>query len=126
MAASFFSEGFFQQVGLHAQVRKHALQLAVVILQALHLADHRRIHAVKLRPPLIEGRCAHAVFLAKLSNRHAAFLPQYREDLWLAKFRHLHQNLLSHLAKKILRPQPLSFGKDYRMTACAPRLGIAS
>ena len=62
-------------------------------------------------------RCrAHAMLSAKLSNRHAALgLAQDRKDLGFAKSRHLHQILLSHLAEKILRPHPLSFGEDYPM-----------
>ncbi|MFW2544935.1 hypothetical protein ACN2XU_20060 [Primorskyibacter sp. 2E107] len=53
---------------------------------------------------------------AQLGNRHAAFsLTQDRKDLWFAKSRHLHQNLLRYLAEKSLRPHPLSFGEDYHM-----------
>ena len=52
MARSLFSKGFLQQIGLHAQIREHALQPAVLVLEALHLADHGRIHAAILRPPL--------------------------------------------------------------------------
>jgi hypothetical protein len=58
----------------------------------------------------------HAVFPAKLGHRHAAFgLAQDRKDLGFAISRHLHLNLLVYLAEKILLPQPLTFGGDYRL-----------
>jgi hypothetical protein len=87
---------------------------AVLVLQALHLADHGRIHAAILRAPLIEGRRAHAMLAAQLSHRHTSLgLAQDRKDLGFVESRHLHQIILSHLAEKILHPHPLSFGEDY-------------
>ena len=54
------------------------------------------------------------MFTAKLGNRHTAFgLAQDRKDLRFGVSRHLHLNLLMHLAEKILPPQPLTFGGDY-------------
>ena len=46
-------------------------------------------------------------------------LAQYRKDLGFAVSCHLHLNFLVHLAEKILRPQPLTFGGDY---PASPRL----
>jgi hypothetical protein len=64
------------------------------------------------------------VFPAKLGHRHAAFgLAQDRKDLGFAISRHLHLNLLVYLAEKILLPQPLTFGGDYRCTANAEIFG---
>jgi hypothetical protein len=40
-------------------------------------------------------------------------LAQDRKDLGFAVSRHLHLNLLMHLAEKILLMQPLTFGGDY-------------
>ena len=66
---------------------------------------------------------------AKLRHRHTAFgLPQDREDLFIGAYAApsgatvpsssvyllvFIQNLLVHLAKKILLMQPLTFGGDY-------------
>jgi hypothetical protein len=44
-------------------------------------------------------------------------LAKDRKDLGFAISRHLHLNLLVHLAEKILLPQPLTFGGDYHATA---------
>jgi hypothetical protein len=55
---------------------------------------------------------------AKLSHRHTALsLAQDRKNLGFAISGHLHLNLLVHLAEKILLPQPLTFGGDYRIKA---------
>lgn len=55
------------------------------------------------------------MFAAQLSHRHAAFaMAQDRKELGFAKSRQLHQNLISHLAAKILRPHPFNFRDDYR------------
>ncbi len=71
MADLLFSKGFLQQLGLHAHLGEHLLQPAVPFagktiprivfwpgsnLKRLHLADHRRVHASILRPPLVERR----------------------------------------------------------------------
>src|SRR5690606_29445871 len=58
MAASFFSESFLQQVGLHAQVGIHPLQSSVLFLQSLHLAHHRGIHTAILRTPFNGMDCS--------------------------------------------------------------------
>jgi hypothetical protein len=117
MALSLFSKGFLQQIRLHARIRKHALQPRVLILQALHLADHGRIHAAILRALLVERRRAHAMLAAQISHRHTSLgLAQDRKDLGFVKSRHLHQILLSHLAEKILHPHPLKIWGDYRQT----------
>ena len=71
MADLFFSERLLEKLILHAELRKHLLQPAVFIIHRLHLGNHRGIHAAILRAPLIKGRAAHAVFPAKLRNRHA-------------------------------------------------------
>jgi len=77
----------------------------------VNLADHGRIHAAILCPPFIERRIAHAVRAAQLGHRHTAFsLAQDRKDLGFAISGHLRQNLLMHLAEKILLMQPLTFG----------------
>ena len=48
---------------------------------------------------------------AQLRDRHTTFaLAQNCKNLGVAISRHLHQNLLRYLAKKILLPHPLSFG----------------
>jgi hypothetical protein len=55
------------------------------------------------------------MFTAQFSHRNTAFgLAQDRKDLGFAVSGHLHLNLLVHLAEKILLPQPLTFGWDYR------------
>jgi hypothetical protein len=114
MADLLFSQRFLQQIVLHAQVRKHSLQPAVLFLNGLHLADHGRIHAAILCSPFVERRIAHAMFTAKLGHRHTTFsLSQDRKDLGFAISGHLHLNLLVYLAEKILLPQPLNFGGDY-------------
>ncbi|MGB3315005.1 MAG: hypothetical protein WBB85_11375 [Albidovulum sp.] len=62
----------------------------------------------------------HAMFAAKFGHRHAASaLAQDRKDLRLVKPRHLHENLLWHLAEEILRSHPISFGEGYRGTGQA-------
>jgi hypothetical protein len=43
MADLLFSERLFEQIRLHAEVRDHALQASVVVLERLHLADHGRV-----------------------------------------------------------------------------------
>ena len=43
MALLLFSKGFLQQISLHAEVRIHPLQPAVLFLHSFHLADHGRI-----------------------------------------------------------------------------------
>ena len=54
------------------------------------------------------------MFPAKLGHRHTALsFAQDRKDLGFAVSRHLHLNLLMHLAEKTLLPQPLTFGGDY-------------
>lgn len=72
MADLFFSERLLQKLILHAELRKHLLQPAVFIIHRLHLGNHRGIHAAILRAPLVKARAAHAMFPAKLQNRHAA------------------------------------------------------
>ncbi|ASY72478.1 Mobile element protein (plasmid) [Sinorhizobium fredii CCBAU 83666] len=58
------------------------------------------------------------MFAAQVGNRHPALrLAQYRHDLGFAKSALLHQNLLEHLAEKILLLKPLIRGEDY------PRIG---
>jgi hypothetical protein len=58
-----------QQIGLHFQIRKHALQQVFVILHALRLPDLRCIHPATLRAPLKE----HAMLKAHFGNRHVTF-----------------------------------------------------
>lgn len=91
MAASFFSKGFLEQIRRHAQVRIHPLQSTVLLLDGLHLTDHRRIHPAILRPPFLERHVVHAMLAAQLGHRHAAFgLPQDREGLRLGVSACLH------------------------------------
>ncbi len=53
------------------------------------------------------------MFTPKLAHRHAALgLEQDRKDLRFTVSRHLHLNLLMHLAEKILLSQPLTLGGD--------------
>src|SRR5690606_38057417 len=114
MAASFFSESFLQQVGLHAQVGIHPLQSSVLFLQSLHLAHHRGIHTAILRTPFVKTGSADAMLPAQLRHRNSAFrLAQHGHDLGFAKSALLHQNLLEHLAEKILLLNPLIRGEDY-------------
>src|SRR5690606_26241889 len=114
MAASFFSESFLQQVGLHAQVGIHPLQSSVLFLQSLHLAHHRGIHTAILRTPFVKTGSADAMLPAQLRHRNSAFrLAQHGHDLGFAKSALLHQNLLEHLAEKILLLNPLMRGEDY-------------
>ena len=126
MADLLFSKSFLEQIRLHAQVRIHPLQPAVLIFHGFHLADQRRIHPAILRPPFVERRVAHAVLAAQLGHRHTAFsLPQDRDDLFIGAYaapsgatvpsssvylRVFIQNLPIHLAEKILLLQPLTFG----------------
>src|SRR5690606_8017600 len=115
MAPSFFSESFLQQVGLHAQVGIHPLQSSVLFLQSLHLAHHRGIHTAILRTPFVKTGSADAMLPAQLRHRNSAFrLAQHGHDLGFAKSALLHQNLLEHLAEKILLLNPLIRGEDYR------------
>jgi len=82
MAGLLFSKGFLQQLGLHAYFSEHLLQLPVLVLKRLHLADHRRVHPAIFRLPFVERRIAHAMLAAQLGRRHAAFgLTQDRKDL---------------------------------------------
>ena len=129
MARSLFSKSFLQKIGLHAEVRINPLQPTVLVLDGLHLADQRRIHAAILRTPLVERRIAHAMLAAQLGHRNTAFgLPQDREDLFIGAYAApsgatvpsssvyllvFIQNLLVHLAEKTLLMQPLTFGGDY-------------
>ena len=84
--------------------------------ERLGLRDHRCVHPAILRPPFAKRSRAHAMVTANLGHRHAALgLAQDRRDLRFAVSRHLHLNLLMHLAEKILLPQPLIFGGDYRV-----------
>ncbi len=71
MAAAFFA-GIFKHVRLHVQVRPGRLQPTVPILHGLHLADQRRIHAARFRPPLLKCRVAHAVPAPRPALPHAA------------------------------------------------------
>src|SRR5690606_34224288 len=122
MAASFFSESFLQQVGLHAQVGIHPLQSSVLFLQSLHLAHHRGIHTAILRTPFVKTGSADAMLPAQLRHRNSAFrLAQHGHDLGFAKSALLHQNLLEHLAEKILLLNPLIRGEDYQMATAAKR-----
>ena len=53
-------------------------------------------------------------FAAKLGHQYTTFcLAQDRKDLGFAISRHLHLNLLVHLAEKTLLLQPLTLGGDY-------------
>ena len=80
---------------------------------------------------------------AQLGHRHTAFgLPQDREDLFIGAYAApsgatvpsssvyllvFIQNLLVHLAKKILLMQPLTFGGDYHFAGVQVRfLGVQS
>src|SRR5690606_17429779 len=119
MAASFFPESFLQQVGLHAQVGIHPLQSSVLFLQSLHLAHHRGIHTAILRTPFVKTGSADAMLPAQLRHRNSAFrLAQHGHDLGFAKSALLHQNLLEHLAEKILLLNPLIRGEDYQALRC--------
>jgi len=58
----------------------------------------------------IAGQWHHPMLAAKLSHRHTAFsLAQDRKDLGFCISRHLHLNLLMHLAEKIRLPHTLTF-----------------
>ena len=134
MADLLFFKGFLQQFVLHAEFGEHLLQPPVLLLDRLRLGNHPSpwslgpvalpwldIHPAILRPPFVKRRIAHAMFTAKLRNWHAALgLAQDRKDLGLAVSRHLHLNLLMHLAEKTLLPQPLTFGGNYRHTSADP------
>ena len=85
MAAPLFSQGLFEQICLHAQVRIHPHQQLVLVLDGLHLADQGRFHAAIFRPPLVERRATHPMLTAQFGHRHPAFgLPQDRKDLPLS------------------------------------------
>ncbi|MEY9773058.1 hypothetical protein ABIA14_005399 [Sinorhizobium fredii] len=64
------------------------------------------------------------MFAAQVGNRHPALrLAQYRHDLGFAKSALLHQNLLEHLAEKILLLKPLIRGEDYPGSASTTSTG---
>lgn len=52
-----------------AKAREHLLQPPVLILDPLHLGDHRGVHAAVLRPPLVKRRGADRVLPAKIGHR---------------------------------------------------------
>jgi len=85
MAGLFFSKSFLEQFILHAQLGKHFLEPSVLILNLLHLADHRSVHPPKLRPQFVERCIAHAVFTAQICHRNTALgLAQDRKSQWIA------------------------------------------
>ncbi len=90
---SIFSKRLLEQFILHAQLGKHFLEPLVLVLNGLHLADHRRIHPAKLRSPFVERRAAHAMLATELRHRDTAIrLAKDRQDLRLAIFAALHPN----------------------------------
>ena len=101
-----------QQIGLHAEIGKHALQPPVLILKGLHLARHGRINAAILGPPLVKCRAADPELAAQLGKGHPALrLAQHSHDLGFGETALLNRNLLVHLAEKILLPHPLNHGE---------------
>lgn len=109
-----FSQSFSKQIGLHAEISKHALQPPVLILKDLHLAHHGRFQVAVLGPPLVKRRTADAVLAAHLGNRHPALrLAQHAHDLGFGETAHLHRNLLVQRAEKVLRLHPPNHGEDY-------------
>ena len=91
IASPLFSEGFLQQVILHAHLSIYPLQTTVFISHRFHLRDHRRIHSTKFRTSFVKTSTAHTMFTAQLRNRHTALrLLQNTDDLCVAKSPVLH------------------------------------
>ena len=108
MAWLFSAERFLQKLILHAQLGEHLLQAPVLFLDGLHLGDHGRVHAAKLRAPAIECRRADRVLPAKIGDWNPAFrLTQNPNDLRLRKSTLLHSNLLVDVTEEIPLPNPL-------------------
>lgn len=113
-AGLFFSESLLQKLVLHAELGKHLLEPAVLLLHALHFSYHRGVHAAVLRPPFVKSRTRYAVFPLNVSNGHPALSPlQHRHDLRIRKSALLHPNLLVHNTETILFPNPLKNRGDY-------------
>ncbi|KKC33831.1 hypothetical protein WH91_06750, partial [Devosia psychrophila] len=69
---------------------------------------------------------AHPMLSAQIGHPNPTFgLAQDRQDLGFAISRHLHQNLLVHIAEKILLLNPIDQRGDYRVYAGA-LVGIAT
>ncbi|CCG43002.1 hypothetical protein PHAMO_540002 [Magnetospirillum molischianum DSM 120] len=129
MAGLFFSESLLQQFVLHAELGEHLLQPPVLVLQPLHLRDHRGVHAAVFRPPFVERRAAHLVLAAQRQDRDTLLrLTQDPHDLGVREPTLLHPNLLVRKTEKILRPHPLISRGDYPSppipgVACRPIAG---
>ncbi len=66
--------------------RHTSYSAAGLILQSLHLADHRSVHAAILRTPLVKASSAHPVLSAQLWHKNAAScLAQDGKDLGFAE-----------------------------------------
>lgn len=67
--------------------------------------------------PFVKRRAADPMLAAKLGNGQPALrLAQHAHDLGFGETALLHQDLLVHLAEKILPSHPLNHGEDYRGT----------
>ncbi len=74
-------------------------------------------------PPFVKTGTADAVLPAKLRYGDTAFrLAQHSHDLGFGKSALLHQNLLEHLAEKILLSKPIIRGEDYPITSAITTL----
>ena len=115
MAQLLFSEGFLEQIRLHAQVCIHPLKPSVLVFHDLHPADHGRIYAAILRPPFLERGVAHAMLAAQLGHRNTAFgLPQDRDDLDLSVSACLHSESPRSSCRENSTYAALYFRGDYR------------
>jgi hypothetical protein len=131
MAASLFSKHFLEQIGLHAEVRKHALQAPILVLKGFHLAEHRRIHAAVFGPPFIEARAPSRRLLRKNlpdsgvipCSRHSSATGRppsaWRKTpmIWASALRLFFiRNLLGRTDEKILLMNPINHGGDYLLS----------
>lgn len=90
-ASRFCFEGFLEQLILHAHIRIHLLEPAILLSHVLHLFDERRVHTVKFGTSFAKAVTTHPVFSGKLRDRHAALrLLQHSHDLRIAKSSVLH------------------------------------
>ena len=114
MALPLFSEGFFQQIILHAHLGIHPLQATVLVRHGPHLRHHRRIHPAILRTPFIKAGAAHAMLATKFTDQNTASaslkIPMICASLNRAVF---IKNLLRYLAEKILLVNTTNFRGEY-------------
>lgn len=95
LASELFCYDVLQDLVLKAEVGKHALELAVLLLKLLEAFDVRSLHAPILGFPFVVRGLAYTVFSADIGYRAPTFsFLQNPNDLTFRESRFLHCRLL--------------------------------